>query len=110
MSWTEERAALLNSDWFRELPADVVTQLAAMSVRRRLGDGELLFSKGDAPDGLYHVLRGRIRAYSTSSEGKELLVMQFERGSWFGEISMFDGLGRTHEGRAVEETEILILP
>lgn len=110
MKWTEERAALLSSDWFRPLPEDTVQQLAGMMQRRRLADGELLFAKGDAPDGLYSVLRGRLRTSSTSSEGKELLLMQFEPGSWFGEISMFDGGGRTHDGRAVGETEILVLP
>lgn len=110
MSWSEERAALVASDWFRELPPEVVMQLAAMAVRRRLVDGELLFAKGDAPDGLYGVLRGRIRVCSVSSDGKELLVMLLEPGSWFGEISMFDGLGRTHDGRAVGDTEVMVLP
>lgn len=110
MTWTEEREVLLNSDWFRPLPEQTVTQLAAITVRRRLADGELLYAKGDAPDGLYCVLRGRIRNCSTSSDGRELLLMQFEPGSWFGEISMFDGLGRTHDGRAMGETEVLILP
>jgi len=110
MSWSEERAALVASDWFRELPPDVVTQFAAMAVRRRLSDGELLFAQGDAPDGLWNVVSGRIRAGSVSGEGKELLVMQFEPGAWFGEISMFDGLPRTHDSRAVGPTEMLMLP
>ncbi|HSW12384.1 MAG TPA: Crp/Fnr family transcriptional regulator [Solimonas sp.] len=110
MSWSEERAALVASDWFRELPPEVVTGFAAMAVRRRLADGELLFARGDVPDGLWGVVSGRIRAGSISSEGKELLVMQFEPGAWFGEISMFDGLPRTHDARAVGPTEMLMLP
>ncbi len=110
MKWTEEREVLLNSEWFRPLPEETVAQLAAMMTRRRLADGALLYAKGDAPDGLYCVLKGRIRNSTTSSDGRELLLMQFEPGTWFGEISMFDGLGRTHDGRAVGETDILILP
>lgn len=110
MKWTEERALLLASDWFRPLPEAIVDRLAAMTVRRRLQDGQLLFARGDAPDGLYCVVRGQVRISSNSSDGKELLLMQFEAGSWFGEISMFDGLGRTHDGRAQGEAEILMLP
>lgn len=110
MKWTEEREILLNSEWFRPLPDAIVAQLAAMTVRRTLPDGALLFAKGDAPDGLYGVLKGGIRTSTASSEGKELLLMQFAPGSWFGEISMFDGLGRTHDGIAMGETEILMLP
>lgn len=109
VKWTDDREILLGSDWFRPLPEETVAQLAAMTARRRLVDGELLFAKGDVPDGLYCVLKGHIRAASTSSDGKELLLMQFGPGNWFGEISMFDGLGRTHDGRAVGDTEVLVL-
>lgn len=110
MKWTEERQRLLGSDWFEPLPEEVVEQLAAMTQRRRLREGEFLFARGDAPDGLYCVLSGRIRSGSTSADGKQHLLMQFEPGHWFGEISMFDGLGRTHDGLAVGDTEVLILP
>jgi CRP/FNR family cyclic AMP-dependent transcriptional regulator len=110
MKWSEEREILLRSDWFRPLPDEVVTQFVEMARRRRLVDGELLYAKGDAPDGLYCVLDGGVRTVSTSSDGRELLMMQFESGAWFGEISMFDGLGRSHDGRAVGPTEVLILP
>lgn len=110
MKWTQEREILLNSEWFRPLPEAIVSQLAAMTVRRRLADGALLFAKGDPPDGLYGVVMGGIRASAASSDGKELLLMQFAPGSWFGEISMFDGLGRTHDGVAMGETEVLMLP
>lgn len=110
MGWSEERRQLLGSDWFTPLPEDVVEALAAMTRRKLLQEGEYLFAKGDAPDGLYCVLRGRIRTISHSADGKEHLLMQFEPGHWFGEISMFDGLGRTHDGVAAGETEVLVLP
>lgn len=110
MTWSEEREVLLGSEWFRPLPGEVVDQLAAMMQRRRLVDGELLYSKGDAPDGLYCVRSGLVRNSSTSADGRELLMMQFTPGSWFGEIATFDGLGRTHNAHAVGETEILVLP
>lgn len=110
MKWSEEREILLGSDWFRPLPEDIVSQLAGMARRRDLVDGELLYAKGDAPEGLYCVLKGGVRTVSTSSDGKELLLMQFEAGGWFGEISMFDGLGRSHDARAVGATQVLILP
>lgn len=110
MTWTQEREVLLGSDWFQPLPEQTVMQLAAMTVRRSLANGALLYAKGDLPDGLYCVLRGRIRTCSTFSDGRELLLMQFDPGTWFGEISMFDGLGRTHDGRAEGETEVLVLP
>lgn len=110
MKWTEERELLLGSDWFRPLPAEIVAQLAAMTSRRRYANDELIHARGDAPDGLYCVLSGGVRTSTTSSDGRELLLMRFAPGSWFGEIAMFDGLGRTHDSRAVGDAEILLLP
>lgn len=110
MNEVENRTAIIANEWFRELPEDVVEQLVALAIRRKLGDGEMLYAKDAAPDGLYGVLRGRIRSSAVSAEGKELLIALFEPGNWFGEISMFDGLGRIHDGIAVGETEVLILP
>ncbi len=99
-----------SSEWFRDLPDGVVAQLAEFAQRRRLGDGERLFAKGDAADGLYGVLSGRVRISANASDGRELLVNLFEPGGWFGEISMFDGLPRTHAAYAVGSTELLLIP
>ncbi len=102
--------AIGSSEWFRDLPEGVVAQLAECALRRRLGDGERLFAKGDAADGLYGVISGRVRISSHGADGRELLISLFEPGGWFGEISMFDGLPRTHDAYAVGATELLLIP
>lgn len=102
--------ALAASEWFSDLTPAVVEKLAALARRRKLADGGLLFVKGDAADGLYGVVSGRIRVVATAADGKELLVNLYEPGGWFGEISMFDGLPRTHDAFAVGATELLLIP
>lgn len=110
MSETPVSQTLGSSEWFRDLPDDVVGLLAGFAQRRRLQDGERLFAKGDAADGLYGVLAGRVRISTSGIDGRELLVNLFEPGGWFGEISMFDGLPRTHDAHAVGGTELLLIP
>jgi CRP-like cAMP-binding protein len=56
------------------------------------------------------VRRGQVRISNVGSDGQEILVAVFEPGSWWGEISMFDGLPRTHDAHAVGDTEIVLLP
>ena len=99
-----------SSEWFRDLPDEVVDLLAGFAQRRRLHDGERLFARGDDADGLYGVLAGRVRISTSASDGRELLINLFEPGGWFGEISMFDGLPRTHDAYAVGATELLLIP
>lgn len=103
-------SSISRSEWFRDLPDSVVAQLAEFALQRRLGDGQRLFAKGDAADGLYGVLSGRVRISTHGLDGRELLVNLFEPGGWFGEISMFDGLPRTHDAYAVGTTELLLIP
>lgn len=102
--------SISHSEWFRDLPDSVVAQLAELALHRRLGEGQRLFAKGDAADGLYGVLSGRVRISTHGHDGRELLVNLFEPGGWFGEISMFDGLPRTHDAYAVGATELLLIP
>lgn len=110
MTRTDDRQALAQYEWFRGLPADVVAQLASLAVRRRFGNGERIHAKGDAPDGLYGLLEGQVRISHLAADGRELLVTLFEPGHWWGEISMFDGLPRTHDASAVGDCEVLLLP
>lgn len=92
------------------LPDHVVELMQPLGRKQSFKRGEALFQVGSEPDGLYGVLKGRFRSSAVSPEGKELLIALFEPGSWFGEISMFDGLGRTHTAHAVVDSELLIVP
>jgi len=98
------------SVWRFELPAEAAAELTQHAVRRRVSDGVLIHARGDAPDGLYHVVRGKVRMSAVSAGGREMVLTILEPGSWFGEISLLDGLPRTHDAHAVGDTELLVVP
>jgi CRP-like cAMP-binding protein len=110
MPESDNAPLLAENEWFQELPAAVVSQLTQLATVRHFGDGDLIHAKGDAPDGLYGVRRGQVRISNVGSDGQEILVAVFEPGGWWGEISMFDGLPRTHDAHAIGDTEIILLP
>lgn len=101
------RSRLLTGHWFNNLPADLQDSLLDNLRLRRLTPGQRLFSRGDAPCGLYAVLEGAVRIGSTNQEGKEALLGLIELPYWFGEISLFDGQPRTHDAFAVGSTILL---
>jgi len=72
--------------------------------------GQVLFRRGDPPCGLYFVLDGALTAGSVDAGGKESLLTVIERATWFGEISLFDGLPRTHDVVAVGNPVLLHVP
>lgn len=101
---------LQNNRWFRGLPPDAISEMVTMARLKRLDDGQRLHAQGDLPDGLYGVSTGSIRVSSTGADGREALLTILAPGNWFGEISLFDGLPRTHDAHAMGATELLFIP
>ena len=85
---------LQHNRWFGELPQDVLDELLALARIRTLQDGEFVYAKDDQPDGLYGVISGSTRISNIGQDGREAILAILSPGSWFGEISLFDGLPR----------------
>lgn len=98
------------NEWFTQLPENVIHALVSMSKTKYLNKHQQLHAKGDDADGLYCVLDGKIRISNVNSHGKEMVLTWLEDGNWFGEISLFDGLPRTHDAFAESDTQLLMLP
>lgn len=100
--------------WFAGLPLADRRALLAACERQRLAPGEMLFRQGDAvargQGAFYGVLAGGIKASSLREDGKEAILVVLEPGNWFGEISLLDGLPRTHDATAIADSEVLVLP
>ncbi|MEJ5992187.1 Crp/Fnr family transcriptional regulator [Ramlibacter sp. PS3R-8] len=100
--------------WFAALPLADRRALLAACERQRLAPGEMLFRQGDpVPAGggaFYGVVSGGIKASSLREDGKEAILAVLEPGNWFGEISLLDGLPRTHDATAARDAEVLALP
>lgn len=96
--------------WFAGLPPSFAAALLDRAELVPLASGKRLFARGDAPDGLYCVLRGVVRVTAISSAGQEALLAMLEPPQWFGEIAVFDGAPRTHDAWAEEDCELLRIP
>ncbi|MET0310587.1 MAG: Crp/Fnr family transcriptional regulator [Burkholderiaceae bacterium] len=110
----EQSNVLLANPWFAGLPAAVRGALVSGSELVRLRPGEMLFRQGDAADergsGFYALLSGALKSSSLREDGREAILVVLEPGNWFGEISMLDGLPRTHDTTAMQECEVAVLP
>lgn len=96
--------------WFAGLPPAFAAALLDLAEPVSLAAGQRLFARGDAPDGLYCVLRGVIRVTAVASSGQEALLAMLEPPQWFGEIAVFDGASRTHDAWAEGDCELLRVP
>ena len=101
---------LWSTPWLDGAPQELERALAALAMPRRLLDGEMLYARGDRNDDLMGVRSGLIRLVGSTVDGHEGLMGLYRPGSWFGEMSFFDGLPRPTDAYAVGPTEVLVLP
>lgn len=110
MNSEELIAFFRKNSWFQNLPESVIGEIVVLSKHKVLTKGQLLHAKNDPPDGLFCVVSGKIRISNVNQDGKEMVLTWLEAGSWFGEISLFDNLPRTHDAHAETDTELIKLP
>ncbi len=104
------QAALATDAWFAACDPALQQALLAHAEHCMLADGEALFARGAAADGLCCVTAGALRIGSLQADGGEVLLAYLEPYQWFGEISMLDDQPRTHDAVADGPTELLLVP
>lgn len=95
---------------FEGLGDDALDAVAAAGASRHLERGDLLFRQGEPADELFVVVSGRIAIATRSIDGRESMVALMEPGDLFGEMSLFDGRGRSADARGLEPSEVLAIP
>ena len=96
---------------FRELNRRELQQVARLLDIRPYSKGEVVFEQGAAGDGVYVVLKGRVAAMQKDGEdGEQVLLSQFESGSFFGETALLKDAPRTASAVAEEDSRLALFP
>ncbi|MEE4246809.1 MAG: Crp/Fnr family transcriptional regulator [Kangiellaceae bacterium] len=110
MSIDQYTSVLKSNPWLASLPDKAIAQLVEYCQPIALSAGQLLYSRDDEADGFHIVLDGQVRVSNINKDGKEAVLTYLENSACFGEISLFDGLPRTHDTRAEIDTQLLLIP
>ena len=89
------------------LPQRALDDLVKFTTVARVEPHHVIFGKGDPGDYLYGILAGRVRIFSTSPEGDEIVLDIVEAGQLFGEIAFLAGSTRTASASAIEQTHLM---
>lgn len=105
-----ELELLQGIELFEEFDDDDYRQVVDASDTVDLIRTNVVFTEGAEADACYIVVSGRIAISNKSFDGRESMFAIMERGDLFGEMGLFDGLGRSAEARALEQSSVLRLP
>jgi CRP-like cAMP-binding protein len=101
---------LAQVELFEALDPDAVQAVAAAARPCIFERNDLVFSEGDIAEELYVVRSGRIAIAIQATDGRQSVVALMEAEDVFGEMSFFDGQGRSADARALERCELVAVP
>ncbi|MDI6744333.1 MAG: Crp/Fnr family transcriptional regulator [Thermodesulfovibrionales bacterium] len=110
----KDKSALIEK-FLRELPVfkslsdNYLSRIAKDFIVFQVKKGETVFYQSDSSTDLYIVLEGAVRASLLNQEGQELVLAAFDKGNFFGEMSLLDGKPRSATIIAVEDSALGML-
>jgi len=81
----------------------LIREIAERGGVRRYPPNAVLINEGDTADSLFILLSGRVKVYSTSPNGKEVVITTHGAGEYFGELAL-DGGVRSASVMTMEQT------
>lgn len=94
---------------FRDLPDEVLAELAARVRWRSLRKGEVVFREGAPVEAVFVLRSGRVRAVTYSPDGKELTFRIFEPGELFPHVGLFGGGGYPATAEVLQDAVVGVL-
>ncbi|GEM_PF-76485 len=104
-------AFLRTVPYFQGLAPTDYAQMQGRCRTRALTTGEIIVHEGQPADALYVVLRGSVRLYTLSPEGKEQVLFVAASGETFNDVAVFDGGAALATAEALSaDTCICVVP
>jgi CRP-like cAMP-binding protein len=86
------------------LPAAALEQLAQQCRWRRIPAEQRVISRAALDQDVYLIVSGRVRVTSFSAAGRQVTFRDIPAGDWFGDFAAIDGLSRSADVIALEDT------
>jgi len=94
---------------FVNVDENALRALAPQGVMRNFAKHAVLVNQGDRTDALYVLLSGRVKAYVSDENGREVIVNVIEAGDYFGEM-VLDGGPRSASVMSLEPCRCFVIP
>jgi CRP/FNR family cyclic AMP-dependent transcriptional regulator len=94
---------------FADLSEKELSFLAEHAVPHHVQPGQIIFSEGEACEGLYVVESGAIKVFKTSASGREQVLTIEGAGGSIAELPVFDGGDYPASAAALSEASLLFV-
>lgn len=95
---------------FANLPEEDLKLANSLMRVRHIGRRDIVCRKDEAADGLYLLFSGSLQAVDIAEDGREIGLNLIGPGSFFGELSVIDGLPRSAHIIALQPSVVGVIP
>jgi len=101
---TEYKKTLRSLPLFSELTIEQLRKVTAFSSVKKIQKNDFLFHEGDFYTGFFILLKGSVKVYKITSDGKESVVHIVKPLSTFADIPLFEGSNYPANAQSLEES------
>ena len=95
---------------FSELSVEELRKITALSRLINFKEGEYVFHEGDEFLGIYVVIKGLVKIFKISPQGKEYILHLLTRPHIFGDVPLFTGGDCPASVQIMEDSTLLFIP
>ncbi len=94
---------------FADLPNDTITQIEKIGIVKKYQRDEPILLEEDSGNALFVILSGKVKVSRSSNDGREVILTILSETDFFGEMAILDGLARSANVIATEESKVFLL-
>lgn len=105
----EKTRRLSETAAFREMPLEMLGEIAQVVEDRVIPAKTLLFKRGDPGDSFWVIQTGKVRVFRRDDKGTEITFSELGPGKSFGEMALLTGEPRSASVETLEESRLMVL-
>ncbi len=94
---------------FSEIDDETLEKISQLGVRKQFTKDSVVLFEHESGAALFVIAKGKVKVSRVSEDGKEVILTILNESDFFGEMAILDGLSRSANVTAMEDSEIFII-
>ena len=94
---------------FSELDDDTLEKISKLGIRKSFKKESVVLFEHETGTALFVIVDGKVKVSRVSDDGKEVILTILGESDFFGEMAILDGLSRSANVTAMEDSELFII-
>ena len=106
---TKYEGILRNVPIFSSLNDETLLQIDQVCIKKNYQKGTIILFEHDEGNAFFFIVKGEVKISRESNDGREVILSLLQDADVFGEMSLLDGLPRSANVTAMEDTELYMI-